>query len=151
AGGNEGASYQDPRNNRRASRGLFSFNQKHAFVAHYVWELPGGHMTGPLKHVIGGWQTNGILTLRTGFPLNIGQGGDLNTGSSPRPDRIADGRLDHPNRQLWFDPQAFQRVTCNIPGRLDLCHYGSSGYNVMTTPWQHILDFALFKNFPVRE
>ncbi len=149
AGGNEGASYQDPRNNRRASRGLFNFNQTQAFVAHYVWEMPGGHLAGPLKYVIGGWQTNGILTLRSGFPLNLTQGGDLNTGTSPRPDRIADGRLDSANRQLWFDPNAFRRVTCNIPGRQDLCHFGTSGYNVMTTPAQHVLNFALFKNFPV--
>ncbi len=152
AGGNEGASYQDPRNNRRASRGRFSFDQTHSIVGHYVWEMPGGNLPGLWKHLLGNWQSNGIVTLRSGFPFTVTEGGsDLNTGSTPRPDRIADGRLDNPTRQLWFDPQAFRRATCNIPSRPDLCHYGNAGVNILTSPWQHNLDWAMFKNFPIRE
>lgn len=148
-GGNEGADYQDPRN-RLASRGRFRFDQRHNFVAHYVWELPGGHMAGPLKHILGGWQSNGILSMRTGFPFTVG-GGTLNTGGGGRPDRIADGRLEEPTRAKMFDPLAFRRVTCNIPGRQDLCHFGTAGVNILEAPAQHNLDFSFFKNFSVKE
>jgi hypothetical protein len=152
AGGNEGVAFQDPRN-RALSKGLFRFDQTHVFVAHYVWELPGGHMQGPLRHVLGGWQSNGILSLRSGFPFTISEGaGDLNVGSGPaRPDRIKDGRLSDPTRVLAYDPTAFQRATCNIPSRPDLCHYGSAGVGIIRDRGQRNLDFSLFKNFKVTE
>src|SRR5262249_7465904 len=116
AGGNEGVAFQDPRN-RKASKGLFRFDQTHVLVAHYVSELPGANMKGPLRYLIGGWQSNGILSLRSGFPITLSEGtGDLNIGSGPaRPDRIADGRLDNRSRALLYDPTAIQRATCNIP------------------------------------
>jgi hypothetical protein len=149
-GGQEGISWQDPLD-RRGNRGRFRFDQTQNFVAHYVWELPGRNMTGPLKHLLGGWQTNGVLSLRSGFPFNVTQGGDLNTGGPVRPDRIKSGFLDDPTRALWFDPSAFQRVTCNIPARLDLCHIGTTAYAALESPGQQNLDFSMYKNFRVTE
>ncbi|MBI3679900.1 MAG: carboxypeptidase regulatory-like domain-containing protein [Acidobacteria bacterium] len=149
-GGQEGVSFQDPLD-RKGSRGRFRFDQRHNMVTHFVWELPGSSLPGAWKHVLGGWQSNGILSLRSGFPFTVTQGGDLNTSGPVRPDRIASGDLDNPTRKLWFDPLAFRRVTCNIPNRQDLCHYGSAGYNILDGPGQKNLDFSLFKNFPVTD
>ena len=50
-----------------------------------------------------------------------------------------------------YDPTAFQRATCNIPSRPDLCHYGNSGVGIIRDLPQHNLDFSLFKNFRVTE
>lgn len=152
-GGQEGAQFQDARNNRRASRGRFRFDQTHNLVAHYLWELPGAGLRGPLKLALGGWQSNAILSIRSGFPFTVTESAsDLNVGTGPaRPDRIADGRLDNPTRQSWFDPNAFRRATCNIPNRPDLCHYGNSGYNIFSGPSQRNVDFSMFKNFALRE
>jgi hypothetical protein len=150
-GGNEGNTSQDPFN-YKASRGRYRFDQTHNFVAHFVWELPGQNLNGPLKHVIGGWQTNGVVSIRSGFPFTVTQGGDINVGiGQVRPDRVVDGEIDSPSRQLWFDAQAFTRVTCNNPSRQDLCHYGSAGYNILESPGQRNLDFSLFKNFNLSE
>jgi hypothetical protein len=160
-GGNEEAEYQNPRD-RRGSRGPYRFDQKHNLVAHFVYELPFARsMRGAPGVFLNGWQVNGIVSFRSGFPYTVGAGsspltttgGDLNTGGGNlRPDRIADGRLfDAATRQLWYDPSAFRRVSCNIPGRLDLCHYGSAGRGIITTPGQRSLDFSIFKNFPIRE
>jgi hypothetical protein len=149
-GGQEGVTFQDPLN-RRASRGRFRFDQRHVMVANFVWELPGSQLKGPLGWVIGGWQTNGILAIRSGFPFHLSQGGDLNTGGPVSPDQVDDPYLDDPTRARWFNPQAFSRVTCNVPSRPDLCRFGTFGYNVMSAPGQRNLDFSLFKNFAVRE
>lgn len=149
-GGQEGVSFQDPLD-RKGSRGRFRFDQRHNMVSHFLWELPGDHLRGALKHIIGGWQANGIVSLRSGFPFTITQGGDLNTGGPVRPDRITSGRLEDPTRKLWFDPQAFRRVTCNIPTRPDLCHFGSSGYNILDAPGQGNFDLSFFKNFAITE
>ncbi|MEX2264425.1 MAG: carboxypeptidase-like regulatory domain-containing protein [Bryobacteraceae bacterium] len=149
-GGQEGVSFPDPLN-RVGSRGRFRFDQTHNMVANFVWELPGRSIRGPLGFFIGGWQTNGILSIRTGFPFNVNQGGDLNTGGTVRPDQTGDPYLDNPTRAQWFNPQAFSRVTCNVPSRQDLCRFGTFGYNVLSGPGQRNLDFSLFKNFAFKE
>jgi len=153
AGGNEGAQYQAPRSDRRNARGRYRFDQRHNFVAHYVWEIPGANLDSPLRHIIGGWQTNGVLSLRSGFPVRVtGSQSDLNVGdSNVRPDLVGDPHLPNPTRKLWFDPQAFSRNTCDIPERLDLCHIGSAGYNLFDSPGQRNLDFSLYKNFNLTE
>ncbi|MCC6589934.1 MAG: carboxypeptidase regulatory-like domain-containing protein [Bryobacterales bacterium] len=149
-GGQEGVTFQDPLN-RRASRGRYRFDQTHNMVANFVWELPGRNLKGIAGYVIGGWQTNGILSIRSGFPFNVTQGGDLNTGGPVFPDLVGSPRLDNPSRQQWFNPAAFSRVTCNVPSRPDLCRYGTFGYNVLSGPSQRNLDFSMFKNFLIKE
>jgi hypothetical protein len=115
--------------------------------------LPGGNLRSPLRQALGGWQSNAIVTIRSGFPFTITEAAsDLNIGTGPaQPDRIADGRLGNPSRQLWFDPAAFRRATCNVPNRPDLCHYGNSGYNIFTGPPQRNVDFSMLKNIVVKE
>jgi hypothetical protein len=138
--------------NWRDGRGPLPFDRRHSSVGHWVWEIPyrrdGKGIAGA---VLGGWQVNGIVALRSGFPFSITQGGDLNTGGPVRSDRIADGRLDNPTRVRWFDPSAFQRVTCNIGSRQDLCHYGNSGVGILTTPAERRLDLSMSKNFRIAE
>ena len=154
-GGNEGAGRQVYLD-RAGSRGRTAFDLTHNAVIHFVYEIPfGKSLKGVPGAVLKGWQTNGILSLRTGFPWTPTVGAnDLNTGGDGapiRPDRLQDGRLDGATRALWYDPSAFQRVNCNIAARPDLCHYGNSGRNIMTSPGQRNLDFSLFKNFSVTE
>src|SRR5207249_5463947 len=152
-GGQEGyISLQSPRD-RRPSRGRFSFDQTHAFVTHFVWELPGQKLQNALlRYTVGGWQANGILSIRSGFPFTAGQGQDLNTdNSNVRPDLLRSPEIDNPNRKLWFDPLAFQRVTCNYAARADLCHYGNTGVNTLDSPGQRTFDASFFKNFNVTE
>jgi hypothetical protein len=153
-GGNESPGWQA--GDRASSRGRSAFDLTHNAVIHYVYEIPfGKSLHGVLGAVLKGWQTNGILSLRSGFPFSVTvPAGDLNTGNdgSPvRPDRLKDGRLDNPTRQLWYDPTAFQRVTCNIPSRQDLCHYGNAGRNILVSPGQRTLDASAFKNFLITE
>jgi hypothetical protein len=151
-GGQEGASLQNPRD-RRGSRGLFRFDQTHRIVGNFVWELPGANMKGVAGAIIGGWQANGIVTIASGFPYNIGQGaGELGLpNGSIRPDLIGEAERSEPTRKLWFDPSAFQRVTCQIPTRQDRCHLGSMGYNALRGPGQRNIDFSMYKNFRITE
>jgi len=151
-GGQEGASLQNPRD-RKGSRGLFRFDQTHRLVGNWVYELPGQNMRNAAKWVVGGWQLNGILSLSSGFPINIGQGaGDLSLpNGAVRPDVIGNPELSDPTRKLWFDTQAYQRVTCQIPSRPELCRLGSNGYNTLRGPSERRIDFSMFKNFVITE
>ncbi|MEO8125905.1 MAG: hypothetical protein ABI822_02375 [Bryobacteraceae bacterium] len=110
-------------------------------------------MRGPVKYLIGGWQMNGIVSIASGFPINITQSsGDLSLPNGQvRPDLVGNPNLSNPNRKLWFDPSAFQRVTCQIASRPDLCHLGSTGYNTVRGPGERRVDFSMFKNFALTE
>lgn len=96
-------------------------------VTNWVYELPGRNLSGPAKHVIGGWQLNGILSLASGFPFTIGQGaGDLSLpNGAARPDQISNPELSGPNRKLW--------------------------YNTLRGPGERRVDFSMFKNFVITE
>lgn len=154
AGGNQHANHQNPRFNRSETKGRLRFDQQHMLISHWVWDMPGRNLSGPLKYILGGWQNNGILSFRSGFPMNVVLGrGDLNVSdlTTTRPDLVGNFSVSNPNRKLWYNPQAFQRVTCNITQRPDLCRFGDFGYNVISTPGQAQLDFGFFKNIPIGE
>jgi len=116
-------------------------------VINFVYEMPFlNRFKGVAGAFLAGWQTNGVLTFRTGFPFTL-NGGNLNTGGFTLPDRIEDGRLEDPTRQKWFEPAAFRRTDCNIPGRSDLCHYGNAAQDAMVSPGAQNIDFAVYKNW----
>jgi len=145
--------YQNPRN-RRAERGRVGFDVTHNVVSNFVYELPFFKSTdnAVAKHVLGGWQTNGVLTFRTGFPLTVTQGAITNTANvTIRPDRIANGSLSNPTVNQWFDPNAFRLVSCQNTATPELCRYGNSGMGILEGPGAKIVDFSLFKNFQIVE
>lgn len=140
---------QNPRD-RRSDRSRYTFDVTHNAVMNFVYDLPFfKSLRGVGGAVLSGWQTNGIINLRTGLPFNV-SGGGLNTGGPTYPDRVADGRLfGEARRELWFDPTAFRRTDCNIPGRPDLCHYGNAGPGILTMPGARNFDLSFGKNFRI--
>jgi len=146
--------YQDPFN-RAAEKGRAGFDVTHNFVANFVYEIPTPDMfkKGVANAVFGGWQANSIITLRTGFPFAVTQGGITNTaGNAPvRPDRIADGSISNPTVNQWFNPDAFRLTSCLNPSLPELCHYGNSGTGILEGPGFRNVDFSLFKNFKITE
>ncbi len=145
--------YQNPRN-RAAERGRVGFDVTHNVVSNFVYELPFFKSTSNAvaKHVLGGWQTNGVLTFRTGFPLTVTQGAITNTANvTIRPDRIANGSLSNPTVNQWFDPNAFRLVSCQNTATPEICRYGNSGMGILEGPGAKIVDFSLFKNFQIVE
>ena len=145
--------YQNPRN-RAAERGRVGFDVTHNVVSNFVYELPffKSSDNAVAKHVLGGWQTNGVLTFRTGFPFTVTQGAITNTANvTIRPDRIANGSLSNPTVDQWFDPNAFRLVSCQNTATPELCRYGNSGMGILEGPGAKIVDFSLFKNFQIVE
>ena len=145
---------QDPRN-RRPEKGRYPFDVRHNVVANFLYEVPtlsGMKNNAAGKYIFGGWQLNGIVTLRTGFPFTVSQGNTLNTSTSQaRPDRLANGAISNPTTERWFDPSAFRVVSCQDSRFADRCHYGSSGVSVLDGPGMKNVDFSILKNFRMRE
>lgn len=158
-----GANYtQDPRN-RKADYGRSQIDQRFRGVFSHIWEIPWLRTArGPRGWLLGGWAVNGIVQLSSGLPVTIAQTGDSqNTGpqSSPRPNVVAGQAVDRvwaqrtPER--WFNTAAFVRSKC------DGCAgegtfgggrgYGNAGVSLFDSPAHKTWDFALFKEFRVRE
>jgi len=144
--------YHNPRN-RAAEKGRVGFDVTHNVVANFVYELPFFKQGNAFaKALLGGWQTNGVLTFRTGFPFAVTQGNLLNTVNPPvRPDRVADGSISNPTVNQWFNPDAFRLVSCSDSSIPEACHYGNSGMGILEGPGAKIVDFSLFKNFKMGE
>jgi hypothetical protein len=67
--------YQDYYN-RRANKGLSTFDVRQRFIGNVTWRLPFGYdrrwlKDGVLGHISGGWGLNAIVQAQGGFPLNI--------------------------------------------------------------------------------
>jgi hypothetical protein len=145
--------YQNPRN-RAADKARVGFDVTHNTVANFVYEIP---MVEALKKgvagaIFNGWQSNGIVTLRTGFPMTVTQGAITNTANvSIRPDRIADGSVSNPTVNQWYNPDAFRIVSCQNTAIPEICKYGNSGVGILEGPGFKNVDFSLFKNFKVTE
>lgn len=145
--------YQNPRN-RAAEKQRAGFDVTHNLVANFVYDLPTPAMfkKGAGNLLFGGWQTNGVISLRTGFPFTVTQGAITNTANvTIRPDRIANGSLANPTVNQWFDPNAFRLVSCQNTALPELCRYGNAGAGILEGPGFKNVDFSLFKNFAITE
>ncbi len=117
------------------NRGPSDYDVTHTLSSAWVYELPVGR-----GHWWGNWQTSGILYLRSGLPFTVTQTqGVQSTGTGNRPNRIADGQLDDPTIERWFDTSAF-RAPADVTGT-----YGDSGRNILRGPGQFNIDFSIIK------
>jgi hypothetical protein len=117
------------------NRGPADYDVTHTLSSAWVYELPIAR-----GHWYGNWQTSGILYLRSGLPFTVTQTqGVQSTGTGNRPDRIADGRLDNPTIERWFDTSAF-RAPADVTGT-----YGDAGRNILRGPGQFNIDFSIIK------
>lgn len=167
--GRNNQSPQDPFN-LAAERALCGFDVKNNLVGSFIYELPFGKgkkflsEANPVVDVLlGGWQLNSIINVRSGLPVNvIRSSGD---GTALRPNIIGDpyqagpvaanpdarcqrtisqgGLAADEIRTLgsWFNPCAFST------SGLSATAFGNAGRNILRGPGYANLDMSLFKNF----
>ncbi len=101
---------QDAKFNRRSCRSIEPQDITHLSVTSVLYELPIGKGKrflangGAAAQLIGGWQLNGILTLRGGLPLIVR---GANNRAADRPHLIGNAALDNPTIDRWFNTAAF--------------------------------------------
>ena len=133
-------------------RSLTDFDIPHNLAASWGYELPVGRgkrllngTNGFTNALLGGWQVQGIVVVRSGRPFtptitadraNIGIGGQ-------RPNRLSSGKLDNPTVERWFDVSAF-----SLPAQFT---YGNTGANILREDRFKTFDFSIFKQFRVTE
>ncbi len=142
--------------------GLAPIDVAHIFNVSYGYELPwgpgkrwlnGNRMVGK---VVGGWQVNGITTMRGGFPTDIRTNRlppIFNTFNVPdrvkgEPIQVKSGR----GPDSFFNPAAF-RVPGTTPSTTGapIQLYGDSARRVARGPGSVNFDFSLFKQVSFSE
>jgi len=104
-----------------------------------------------LNQIIGGWQTNGILIVRSGIAT------DVTTAALPpvfgtinRPDRVSGQPMLVPNAGFdqYFNPAAF-KVPATVPNYkgVPIQTFGNASRMVLRGPGQRNVDFSIFKDF----
>ena len=135
--------------NFHLERGLSTFDTRNRFVASYTYDVPYGHgrsfgSSAPkiVDLLLGGWQTNGIVSIQSGNPLDPSTGLQLSgTQTGTRPD-VTCNPNDFPHDPAkWFNTSCFSN---NFIGR-----YGTAGRNIIIGSPTHDFDTALLKRFPL--
>jgi hypothetical protein len=138
-----------------ASYSVSGYDITHMLSMSGVYELPFGRgkkyfdQHGAASWLLGNWQTNAIVQLRSGQPYSMSVAGDVaNVGNTiswwnyARPNLVGDPHVSHPTSDEWFNPSAFA-----VPSY----SYGNLGRDTMRSAPVYTADFSLFKNFRVRE
>jgi hypothetical protein len=157
--GAEGKNVADPYN-PRASLSPAGYDLPHILTVNANYELPVGqgkhYSTGNhvVDYVIGGWQTNGILTIRSGQRYSVTDGEDqANTGNTgwagyeqanlvgdPNSGSCSNGAHVH-SQSCWFNNTAFTKPAFGSFGNIRPDPYQAQTY------WN--VDFSVFRQFPL--
>ena len=147
---NGGGAPMDPYN-WKVDYGHSNWDVPHRFVGSFTYELPFFRQSSyrALKYALGGWQTNAIIILQSGYPFNVVVPGDpANSGASvgnQRPNllKTATSNCGHGHLSNCIDGSAFALPT--------LVTYGNAGRNILRGPGFTNIDFSLFKDFGITE
>lgn len=136
---------------------------RHNWTGSFNYELPFGRgkqfgtsMNRAADAVLGGWQVNGLLTMRSGIPYTLSGASCHGVWSKCMPDYAAGfsgganaapagGRT--PNE--WFDISAY--AVAYSSQAAGIATGGNVGLQSMVGPPTHTLDFSAFKGFKFNE
>jgi hypothetical protein len=132
--------------------GPTGYDRTHMFVASHIFELPFGAgktflRTGLGRHLLGGWQLNGVFRWVSGAPFTPTADatackcpGNGNFADVVAPAQYLRGTGEG---KLWIDPSSFQEPAAN--------HFGTAGRNSLRGPGFKNYDLSLFRNFRLGE
>jgi Carboxypeptidase regulatory-like domain/TonB dependent receptor-like, beta-barrel len=135
--------------NFHLERGLSTFDTRNRWISSYTYDLPYGHgrpfgggSSAVLNAILGEWQTNGIVTIQSGSPLDPTTGLQLSgTQTGTRPDVTCNPNAFNHDPAEWFNISCFSD---NFLGR-----YGTAGRDIIIGAPTHDFDFAMLKRFPL--
>jgi hypothetical protein len=125
------------------------YDQRQRFVLSLVYPLPGENLQNrAARALLGRWEISGITTVQSGFPFTVWENTDFSERGGIAffyPNRICNGGLPSGQRSAarWFDTSCFPTNAYDT--------IGNSGYDILSGPGVANQDFALVKNFVLRE
>ena len=147
--GSAGGGAADPPENvscRSCDKSNSNYDARQVFTANFAYQIPFGR-----KHWYGGWDSSGIMTARTGLPVNVSVSRpasslpDGNALSTERPNLVLGMPLylDYGTAGLWLNPAAFSIPKAGT--------WGNLGKNVVRAPGLFQNDTSLSKQVLIKE
>jgi hypothetical protein len=146
--------YQNGLYNRAAERSIDPTDVAQRFVLSGVYEIPIGKgkliniSNGFLNAVIGGWQTQGILTIQSGLPLNI-TGANNNLATRPNSTGVS-AKLDNPTQYEWFNTAVFVNPPNYTYGNVSRTLPDVRGPGAVNADLSLIKSFHIWERFAVQ-
>lgn len=141
--------YQTNPHDRAFNYGPASSDVPQAFKLSGTWQVPGGHHTGALRKLLGGWAVAPILTWQSGFPFTVMSGLD-NSFSGDFSDRadLAGGGLGaaalSTSRSVGAQVAEYFNTAVFVPNALGT--FGDEPKNGLRGPGLFNTDLAILKN-----
>jgi hypothetical protein len=158
--------------------GRAALDRTNVIALDYVWELPWmKDQRGLIGHVVGGWETSGIVAINSGLPLTITESGGSqivygytnalgmtsggyasdaaglgilgNTNAGLRPNMIANPKNGY-GQQIHTRQQWFYRGAFAAP-QPGSGQVGNEKRGVVDGPGFNRIDVGLFRNFKIHE
>jgi len=131
-----------------AAYAISGYDIPHILTWGGIWELPFGRDKrwldeGAASWILGNWQLNWNLLVRSGQPMTIQANGDpANIGFSgyAQADVVGDPNLSDPTDEEWFNTGAFANPVND---------FGNSGRSLLRAPSYWLVDLGLQKNIPL--
>jgi hypothetical protein len=155
--GVEGCSIQNPYN-LQADKGPAATDLPQIFSGAWVYTLPFGKgsklssNSSVVNALIGGWNLNGVLSLSSGTPFDVGSGKDIaetgnyNYGNGygyERANLVGSKYPANKGPAQWINVASFQTPALGT--------FGNLGRNSLRSDWNKNLDLSLFRQFPITE
>lgn len=149
--GRNNQSPQDPFNLEN-ERAVCGYDVRHNFTGSFIYELPIGKgrqflgdSNAVVDAILGGWQINGIVTMRSGLPVNVIR--NSADGTSFRPNLVGDPTVANPTIDNYINLAAFSTAGLGAGTTASPFLPGNAGRNLLRGPGYANLDMSLFKNF----
>ena len=143
--------------NREYDRGTDVGLARNRFVGSGIWDLPvgkgqrfGSTLPKALQHVVSGWQTSYILTMRSGYYNDVNCSGCTDYGFAQENatrltlNQLEGSRISNPTANHWFNQNAYAP-------NLVLGTEGNAAPGSIVGPGLVNLDFGLMKSFSIHE
>lgn len=140
--------------NLKADYGNSNWDIRHRFVGTVLYQMPSfSGRNYAFRTLAGGWQANMILTLQTGIPFNVGLSSDVaNVGvGTQRPNYVKAGSNSCSRDTVVKGGTSASCIDSSAYSTPAAYTFGNVHRNDQHGPGRELINFSMFKNFPIYE
>lgn len=124
---------------------------RHILVLNHIADLPFGPgqkflRKGAVSHIVGGWQADGIWTVKSGAAFTPTMGTNVSNsagGGGQRPNAVCNGNISNGTIDHWFNTNCFVAPL--------QYNFGNAAHGILTGPGLFNVDMGIHRRFYLSE